>query len=172
MRKFAAMLVLLLALSPSWSAQNKSQEALTASCVQRCYERPEDPELQRAEIVTLEKEIAHSIQLNNGTLIRRVFADDFSGTLSHGQPVDRSSLINRIQDPSVHFDSFTASNISIRIFQETAVASSLWTSRGIFNGHHFDSQMRSIHVFVNGTSGWQVVSAQTTALPPATEHPL
>jgi ketosteroid isomerase-like protein len=172
MWKFAVLLAFTLALAPSWRAQNKNQEAATTACVQRCYEQPLDPELQRAEIVNLEKETARAIQQNNGTIFRRVYAEDFSGTLSHGQPVDRNSLINLIQDTGAKYDSFTVTDISIRIFQETAVATSLWTSRGTFKGHHFDSQMRSTHVYVNGPRGWQVVSAQTTALPPATEHPL
>jgi hypothetical protein len=172
MKKLAALFALALAFAPSWAAQNKSQEAATTACVQRCYDQPLDPELERAEIINLEKETARAIQLNNGTLFRRIYAEDFSGTLSHGQPVNRNSLITLIQDTSTRYDSFTVTDISIRIFQETAVASSLWTSRGTFNGHHFDSQMRSIHVYVNGSRGWQVVSGQTTALPPATEHPL
>jgi hypothetical protein len=172
MRKLVALLAFTLALSPSWGAQNRVQEAARAACAQRCYEEPQDPELQRAEIVNLEKETARAIQLNNGTLFRRIYADDFYGTLSHGQPVNRNSLINLVQDASVRYDSFSVSDLNIRLYQETAVASSLWTSRGIFKGHRFDSQMRSIHVYVNGPRGWQVVSGQTTALPPAVEHPL
>jgi hypothetical protein len=171
-KKFVAVLILTLMLSPSWSAQNKVQEAAVSACVQRCYDQPLDPELQRAEIMTLERETGRAIQINNGTLFRRIYADDFSGTLSHGQPVNLSSLISIIQNTNTRYDSFTVSNINIRIFQETAVVSSLWTSRGTFNGRHFDSQMRAIHVYVNGARGWQVVSGQTTALPPATEHPL
>ena len=173
MRKLAALLVLGLALSPSWRAQSHAPDpGYAAACAQRCYEEPRDPELQRAEILNLEKETVRAIQINNGTLFRRVYADDFSGTLSHGQPVDRNSLIDIVQDPSVHYDSFSASDIKVRIFEETAVASSLWTSRGTFKGHRFESQMRAIHVYINGARGWQVVSGQTTALPPAMEHPL
>ena len=172
MRKSAALLAFALVLSPSWGGQNKVQDASRAACSQRCYEEPVDPDLQRAEIINLEKETVRAIQLNNGTLFRRVYSEDFSGTLSHGQPVDRNSLISAVQDSTVRYDSFTATDIKIRLFQDTAVASSLWTSRGTFRGHRFDSQMRSIHVYVNGTRGWQVVSGQTTALPPAVEHPL
>ena len=173
MRKLTALFALGLALSPSWGAQNHAPDsAHAAACSQKCYEEPVDPELQRAEILNLEKETVRGFQLNSGTIFRRIYADDFSGTLSHGQPVDRNSLINIVQDPNAHYDTFTATDIKIRIFQDTAVASSLWTSRGTFKGHHFESQMRSIHVYVNGTRGWQVVSGQTTALPPTVEHPL
>jgi hypothetical protein len=173
MRKLVVLLACVVAISPSWGAQqNRAEEAARSACAQRCYDQPLDPELQRQEILNLEREIVRAFQTNSGTLFRRVYADDFTGTLSHGQPVDRSALINIVQDASAKYDSFTASDIKIRLYQDTAVASCLWTSRGTYRSHHFDSQMRSIHVYVNGPRGWQVVSGQTTALPPATEHPL
>jgi hypothetical protein len=133
---------------------------------------PPNPEMQRQEIVNLETETARAIQLNNATFFRRVYAEDFLGTLSHGQAVDRAKLVNAVQDSSVKYDSFHASDIKVRLYQDTAVATCLWTSRGDFRGRRFDSQMRSIHVYVNGPRGWHVVSGQTTLLPPDMPHPL
>jgi len=59
-----------LALAPSWQAQETWRQA----CVQQCYTRPTpgDPEMQRQEIVSLEKEAAHAIQLKSGTYFQRV----------------------------------------------------------------------------------------------------
>jgi hypothetical protein len=138
----------------------------------RCMARPGDPDLERQEIVNLEKETVRAIQTNTGTFFRRVYADDFAGTLSHGQPVDRNSLIRAVEDSSVKYDSFAASDIKVHIFQDFAVATCLWTSRGTFGGRRFESQMRSVHVYVNSGSGWHVVNGQTTPLPPDTPHPL
>jgi hypothetical protein len=133
---------------------------------------PPNQEMQREEIVNLETETARAIQLNNATFFRRVYADDFLGTLSHGQAVDKSKFVSVVQDSAVKYDSFHASDIKVRLYQDTAVATCLWTSRGDFKGRRFDSQMRSIHVYVNGPRGWHVVSAQTTPLPPDIAHPL
>ncbi len=45
-------------LGPSWQAQEKWRQA----CVDRCYtESAADPELQRQEIFSLEKEAAHAL---------------------------------------------------------------------------------------------------------------
>ena len=129
-------------------------------------------EMQRVEIINLEKETARAIMLNNATFFRRVYSEDFSGTLSHGQTVDKIRLINEVQNSGARYQSFTASNTQVRIFQETAVATSLWTSRGTYEGHQIETQMRVMHVYINSPRGWHVVAGQTTPLPPYGPHPL
>lgn len=133
---------------------------------------PPNPEMQRQELINLERETARAIQLNNGTFFRRVYSDLYSGTLSHGQRVNKTQLIHIIERGDHSYEFFNASDIEIRIFRDTALATCLWTSRGTFSGQHIASQMRAIHVFVNSPRGWQVVASQTTPLPPDTGHPL
>jgi hypothetical protein len=139
---------------------------------QESDEPPPNPELQRQEIVNIESETVRAILLNNGTFFRRVYSDDFVGTLSHGQAVDKTQMVQAVQSPDVKYDSFVATDIKVRIYQDIAVATCLWSSRGTFHGQHFSSQMRVTHVYVNGRRGWQVVAGQTTALPPDAHQPL
>jgi uncharacterized protein DUF4440 len=135
-------------------------------------DQPANPEMQREEIVNLEREAAHAILQNNGTFFRRVYAEDFSGTLSHGQTVNKMQFINEVQNGGAHYQSFNASDIQVRIFRETAIATCLWTFRVAFKGQMIDTQMRSMHVYINGPRGWHVVAAEITPLPPYTNHPL
>lgn len=159
----AAALTMGLALASSREGQ---QDAARDACVQRCFTQPLDPELQRQEIVSLEKEAARAIQLSNGTFFRRVYSDEFAGTLSHGQQINRDQWIAAIESPTVKRETFSVSDIKVRIFEETAVATCLWSSRFTLNGQHFNVQLRAIHVYVNTPYGWHVVSGQTTNLPP------
>jgi Domain of unknown function (DUF4440) len=129
-------------------------------------------EMQRAEILNLEKETARAIMLNNGTFFRRVYGEDFSGTLSEGQTVDKTHLINVVQNSGARYQSFTASDIQVKLFQETAIATCLWTLRGTYQGRQIETQMRAMHVYINGPRGWHVVSGQNTPLPPYGPHPL
>src|SRR5436190_15297614 len=77
------------------------QESWRQACVERCYTTNQvDPELQRQEIVSLERETARAIQLNNGSFFRRVYSEDFAGTLSHGQTVNKGQWIAVIESPS------------------------------------------------------------------------
>src|SRR5450755_2036273 len=99
-------------------------------------------EMQRAEIVNLERETARAIMLNNGTFFRRVYGEEFSGTLSQGQTIDKTRLINEVQNSGARYQSFSASDIQVKLFQETAIATSLWTARGSYQGRQLDTQMR------------------------------
>src|SRR5713226_7097102 len=109
-------LVIGLVLAPSWQAQ-QAQRAWQQACVDRCYtDAAADPELQRQEIVSLEKEAARAIQSNAGTFFRRVYSDEFAGALSHGQLVDKAQWIEVIESSSVKYQSFIASDIKVRLF--------------------------------------------------------
>jgi hypothetical protein len=78
---------------------------------------PPNPEMQREEIVNLETEAARAIQTNTGTFFRRVYADDFAGTLSHGQSVNKTSFISAVQTGEVKYDAFIASDVKVRLFR-------------------------------------------------------
>jgi hypothetical protein len=166
--RFTAALAIGSLLAPPWQAQESWQDA----CIQRCVSQPSDPEVQRQEIVSLEKEAARAMQLSNGTFFRRVYSDEFAGTLSHGQQINRDQWIATIESPSVKRESFSVSDLKVRIFQETAVATCLWSSRFILNGQHLSIQLRAMHVYVNTPYGWHVVSGQTTNLPPDVQQAL
>jgi uncharacterized protein DUF4440 len=168
MYKFAALLTIWLALSPAWSPQNESLN----DCYSRCNAPPIDPEMQRQEIVNLEKEGAHAIQLSDGTFFRRVYSDDFAGTLSRGETVNKTGFINAVQSTAVKYEAFNATDIRIHIFRETAVATCLWSARALVRGESVNSQMRVMHIYVNSGSGWKVVAAQTSPLPPYTQQSL
>ena len=131
-----------------------------------------DPEVQTQEIISLEKEAGRAIQLGNGTFFRRVYSDDFSATLSHGQQINKEQWIATIESSASKRESLSVSDIKVKIFQETAIATCLWSSRFILNGQHLSSQIRAIHVYVNTPRGWHVVSGQTTNLPPDVQQML
>jgi Domain of unknown function (DUF4440) len=133
---------------------------------------PPNQEMQRQEIVNMEGETARAMLLNNGSFFHRVYSEDFIGMLTHGQPVDRNTLINLVQSNEVKYQVFIANDIKVRLYQDIAVATCLWTSRGVFRGEHFNSQIRVTHVYVNTPRGWHVVAAQNTALPPNVDQPL
>lgn len=165
MRKVAIMVAICLVLSPAWSAQTKLQ----SQCMERCMtEQQEDPDIQRAEIVNLELEAAHAIRLGDTAFFHRVYADDFSGTLSHGEVVSKTAFIGAVQSALFRYEAFSASDIKVHIYRDTAVATCLWSSRATFKGQALSNQMRVMHIYLNGGNGWKVVAGQASALPPYT----
>jgi ketosteroid isomerase-like protein len=171
MSRIAALFVVVAVLSLRADAQTPCQNGIPNQYQPNCY-IPTNPEMAHDEIVNMEGETARAILLNNGTFFHRVYSDDFTGTLSHGQPVDRSELIAVVQSSDVKYQVFIATDVKVRIYQDLAVTTCLWTSRGVFRGRQFNTQMRVTHVYVNTTRGWHVISAQHTALPPSVEQPL
>ena len=123
-------------------------------------------EVEAEEVVVLEKETAHAMALNNASFFQRVYSDDFVGTASTGETMDRSKLVNSIQSSTTKYSSFIATDIHVRLFGPTAVAISTWSTRGVQDGRSFARQYRVIHVYLNnGVGGWKVVAGQQTILP-------
>ncbi len=171
MSKMIGMVAMAIGLALAYPGQSEQQ--WRSSCIQRCATQPmpADPEMQRQEIVNLENETARAIQLTNGTFFRRVYSDDFLGILSHGQSVNKLKFIDIVQSPSTKYETFIATDIRVRLYQDTAVATCAWSARGTKGGKHFSSQMRVLHVYVSGQRGWMVVASQATHLPPDSDDP-
>lgn len=137
-----------------------------------CSVGPPDPkqvarekEIKQEELINLEKETARALQWNNGTLFRRVYGDDFVGILPTGQTLDKASWIAAVENSGIKYNSFIASDIRARMFEETAVVTCLWSARGTQDGRTFSRQWRVTHVYVYGQRGWQAIASQETPLP-------
>jgi ketosteroid isomerase-like protein len=125
----------------------------------------QEAEAKQDELINLEHDAARAMQFNNGTLFRRIYGDDFVGVLPSGQIKDKAGWIATIENSGVKYASFIASDIHVRLFQDIAVVTCLWSSRGTRGNQAFNKQYRVTHVYVYGQRGWQVVASQETLLP-------
>jgi ketosteroid isomerase-like protein len=151
----AALLFSPALLSAQLTPAQKKDRAITA-----------EMEVGAVELVTLEKETAHAMALNNSSFFQRVYNDDFVGTAPTGELRDRHALVAAIQNSDVKYSSFIASDIHVRIYGPTAVVTCTWSTRGVQNGRNFARQYRVIHVYLNNSAGgWKVVAGQETLLP-------
>jgi hypothetical protein len=160
MRKISISILVILAstLVPSSSrAQNISASELR--------EQAAEKEAKQDELVNLEKDMARAMQANSGLLFRRIYGDDFVGVLPSGQILDKAGWIAAIENSGIQFSSFVATDIRVRMFEETAVVTCLWSSHGSKNGHAFSRQSRVTHVYIWGQRGWQAIASQETLLP-------
>jgi ketosteroid isomerase-like protein len=167
MKRTAFLLIIWLAVSPPMHPQDEQQ-----ACIEVCIREHPNADLQRQEVIALEKEAAHAVLLGDATFFRRVYSDDFSGVLSHGEIVDRTSFIAAVQAPQIKYESFTATDVKVRLYRDLAVATGTWSMRAVLKGQKVTSQMRVMHVYMYTSGGYHVVSGQTTILPPNLEQPL
>lgn len=157
MRQLGIVLALCLLFHPSAEAQQRSAAELREEAAQA--------EMHRQELVLLERENGHAVQLANPSFVQRVYGDDFVGTSDQGQVLNKTGVIKAVLNSDIQYISVVVSDIRVRFFQDTAVAQSLWSMRGTQGGRSFSRQKRVIHVYVNGGRGWQLVASQQTALP-------
>jgi hypothetical protein len=159
MRKLSALVLLILAsfLAPCSHAQGLSTAEMK--------ELAKENEIKQDELVNLEKETARALQSNNVALFRQVYGDDFVGILPSGQTVDKAGWIAAMESSGTKYDSFLVTDIRVRLFEETAVVTCLWSSRETRNGHTFSRQLRVTHVYFYGQRGWKAIAAQETLLP-------
>lgn len=172
MKRIAILLIIGLAVSPTMHSQDDARQALKSACMEACMlERP-NADLQRQEVIALEKETARAVLLGDATFFRRVYSDDFSAVLSRGEIVDKNSFIAAVQAPNIKYESFTASDVKVRLYRDVAVATSTWSMRAVLKGQRVTSQMRVAHIYIYTSGGYHVVSSQTTLLPPYLDQPL
>jgi hypothetical protein len=146
---------LMLALAPRGQAQTAAE----------LREMAKEAEVKQEELINLEKETAHALQWNTGTFFRRVYGDDFIGILETGRVLDKASYIQSIETSTAKYVSFITSDIRVRMYQDTAVVTCLWSARGTQGDRSFSRQYRVTHVYVYGQRGWQAVASQQTLLP-------
>jgi hypothetical protein len=85
---------------------------------------------------------------------------------SFGAAISKEDWIQAVESPTVEYVSFIASDINVRLYHEAAVATCLWTWRANLKNQKIYSQMRVLHVYINGARGLKVVASQVTPLPP------
>jgi hypothetical protein len=160
MRKLSTLVLLILAgaLAPCSRAQNPQNAA-------ESRELAKEKEVKQDELINIEKDTVRALETNSVMLFRRVYGEDFVGILPTGQILDKAAWIVAVQNSNAKYSSFVASDIRVRMFEEAAVVTCLWSARGTRNGHSFSQQSRVTHVYIWSQRGWQVIASQETLLP-------
>src|SRR5258707_5617034 len=108
MKKIAIVLTTWFALAPPVHPQDERQIQREA-CMGACMRERPNADLQRQEVIALERETAHAIELGDATFFRRVYSDEFSGVLSRGHNADKACPIAVVQAPGIKRKPFRAS---------------------------------------------------------------
>jgi hypothetical protein len=165
----SGLLLLPVPSAPCQTAQELRNQAIKAQAAeQRAQEfaaEAGETEMKTQELFTLEKETVRALQLNNPTFFRRVYSDDFAGTAANGEFLDKQAFLASVQNSATKYSLFLVSDIHVRMYQDTAVVTCLWSYRGTVAGRNMNRQSRVTHVYVYGQRGWQAVLSQETPLP-------
>jgi ketosteroid isomerase-like protein len=120
-----------------------------------------------------EQEVRQMIEKYRTAILRRdisalekIWADDYVFVNASGDVLTKTQRLANVKTGATTLDSIKEEeNITVRVYQNSAVATSRVTIKGQYSGQPVSGQCRSTHVWVKGTTGWQLVSNQLTALP-------
>src|SRR6059058_2745964 len=79
--------------------------------------------------------------------------------------LEKTERLANIKSGATTLDSIkNEENVAVRVYQNSAVATSRVTLKGQYSGQPISGEYRSILVWVKGSGGWRLVSNQLTAL--------
>ena len=121
-----------------------------------------------------EKEVRQMIGKYRTALLQRdiatlekIWADDYVFVNASGDVLTKAQRLANAKSGATTLDSIREEeNITVRVYENSAVATSRVTIKGQYSGQPTSGQYRSTHVWVKGSEGWQLVSNQLTALFP------
>ena len=121
-----------------------------------------------------EKEVRQMIGKYRTALLQRdiatlekIWADDYVFVNASGDVLTKAQRLANAKSGATTLDSIREEeNITVRVYENSAVATSRVTIKGQYSGQPTSGQYRSTHVWVKGSEGWQLVSNQLTALSP------
>ena len=121
-----------------------------------------------------EQEVRQTIEKYRAALLRRdipaleqIWADDYFFVNASGEMLTKAQRLANIKSGATTLESINEEEeLKVRIHQNTAVATSRVTIKGQYSGQPTSGQYRSIHIWVRGPTGWQLVANQLTASAP------
>jgi len=111
---------------------------------------------------TIEKYRTALLQKDAATL-ERIWADDYTFTNGAGETHSKADRLANLKSGATSLDSISEEeDMKVRIHGNVAVATSRVTIKGQYSGKQTSGQYRTIHVWVKGATGWQLVANQLT----------
>ena len=111
---------------------------------------------------TIEKYRTALLQKDAATL-ERIWADDYTFTNGAGEIHSKADRPANLKSGATSLDSISEEeDMKVRIHGNVAVATSRVTIKGQYSGKQTSGQYRTIHVWVKGATGWQLVANQLT----------
>jgi ketosteroid isomerase-like protein len=119
-----------------------------------------------------EQEVRQMIEKYRTALLQRdvatlekIWADDYVFVNALGEILTKAQRLANVKSGATKLESINKEeDIAVRVYQNSAVATSRVAIKGKYGGQSTSGQYRSTLVWVKGPEGWQLVANQLTAL--------
>jgi ketosteroid isomerase-like protein len=136
--------------------------ALLSSGRQQSVAQSADAAAEQEVRQTIEKYRTALLKRDAATL-ERIWADDYTFTNGAGEIHSKADRLANLKSGATSLDSISEEeDMKVRVYGNVAVATSRVTIKGQYSGKQSSGLYRSIHVWVKGAAGWQLVANQIT----------
>jgi ketosteroid isomerase-like protein len=120
------------------------------------------------QIKTLSDQLSQAYVKGDTSFFEKYLADDYTGIYASSQPYTKAESL---KPGAVKYESFDVHEMKIRVYGDTAVVTSLTSSKGALreDGKPFSGDFRTTRVWVKQKDGWKLVAFQSTQVPPASQ---
>ena len=109
------------------------------------------------------KKYRRALLQKDAATLERIWADDYAFTNGAGEIHSKADRLANLKSGATSLDSISEEeDMNVRVYGKVAVATSRVTIKGQYSGKQTSGQYRSIHVWVKGATGWQLVANQIT----------
>jgi hypothetical protein len=98
----------------------------------------------------------------------RLLADEYIFVQADGQVTNKAQNVAVIGSADFVCESFTTSNVEVRLYADTAIVIGRASMKATFKGQDVGGEFRYTDVWVKRRGAWQNVASQATLLPKST----
>lgn len=118
------------------------------------------------EVMKLEHDWAQDTMKNGAAAVDMYEADDILSTDPGGRVTDKTQDKKDLNSGDLKFQAIDISDLKVRVYGSTAVATGTSTVKGTFKGQDIGGAYRYTDVWVKRDGKWQVVASQATKIQP------
>ena len=117
-----------------------------------------------ATLMKMERDAAAALMKRDVAGFAGIFADDATVTGPDGAVLTKAQLLADVKSGALTIQSTEISDLKVRVFGETAVASYATTDKGKYKDRDISGRYRWTDVFVRRGGKWQIVAGQGTPI--------
>ena len=139
--------------------------ALTVTCLSFAFGEDQRETTDEQEVRQMIQKYRSALLQRDIPMLEKIWADDYVFVNASGEVLTKAQRLSNLKSGATSLDSIDEEeNITVRVYQNSAVVTSRVTLKGQYSGKQISGQYRSTLVWVKGPAGWQLVSNQLTAL--------
>jgi hypothetical protein len=115
------------------------------------------------QLMSLYNELFEGAKKKDTSPFARIMGDDFSEINAEGKVFDKATVLASVLNYEI--ESYAISEVSTRVYGDTAVMTLLQTSKGKFQGQPIEGSFRETIVWTKRDGRWQMVAAHVTRVP-------